>query len=369
VPYIQDRIVHDADAHLFEPPGWFEPWIEESLKEALAGLTRPRDDRVTQFIEKARSGYADPEYLARNEAEITLRKGFSALGAFEKAERSEAIDHLGVASQLVFTTAGLGPLAVSDLQADPVVAGGVARAHNRAMMDFCSADARMLPALYVPFCDMDLADEVAAEAIEMGGAALMIPSACPKHHSPSHVGFDRVWARAEEAGVPMVFHVGGGTRMNPTYKENGLPPVKDFVGGDDNFTSVSYLSIPEAPMQTLATLLIDGVLERFPNLKFGVIEMGAGLRLTHSARTRSGCRSFRFHPRSSFADRCGSHPIPMSPRAGSSETADRRSACSAPIIRTPKVAATRSSASRRASMGRIAATWNGRGSTARTLRT
>ncbi|MEJ2089209.1 MAG: amidohydrolase family protein, partial [Gammaproteobacteria bacterium] len=57
--------------------------------------------------------------------------------------------------------------------------------------------------------------------------------------------------------------------------ENGLPPVKDFGGGDDNFTSVSYMAIPEAPMQTLATLIIDGVLDRFPKLKFGVIEMGA----------------------------------------------------------------------------------------------
>ena len=63
--------------------------------------------------------------------------------------------------------------------------------------------------------------------------------------------------------------------MNLTYKDNGLPAVKDFIGGDDNFTSVSYMAIPEAPMQTLATLIIDGVLERHPDLKIGVIEMGA----------------------------------------------------------------------------------------------
>jgi len=63
--------------------------------------------------------------------------------------------------------------------------------------------------------------------------------------------------------------------LNPAYKNNGLPPVKDFIGGDDNFTSVSYMAIPEAPMQTLATLIFDGVLQRFPELKFGVIEMGA----------------------------------------------------------------------------------------------
>jgi predicted TIM-barrel fold metal-dependent hydrolase len=116
---------------------------------------------------------------------------------------------------------------------------------------------------------------MADEALRMGAAALMIPSACPKLHSPSHIGFDPMWARAQEAGVPVVFHVGGGRGMDPAYKANGLPPVKDFIGGDANFTSVSYMYISESPMQSLATLIIDGVFERFPRLRFGVIEMGA----------------------------------------------------------------------------------------------
>jgi uncharacterized protein len=35
------------------------------------------------------------------------------------------------------------------------------------------------------------------------------------------------------------------------------------------------MAIPVPPAQTLATLIIDGVMERFPRLKFGVIEQGA----------------------------------------------------------------------------------------------
>jgi predicted TIM-barrel fold metal-dependent hydrolase len=35
------------------------------------------------------------------------------------------------------------------------------------------------------------------------------------------------------------------------------------------------MSIPHPPMQTLTALIIDGVLDRFPRLKFGVIEQGA----------------------------------------------------------------------------------------------
>jgi predicted TIM-barrel fold metal-dependent hydrolase len=72
-----------------------------------------------------------------------------------------------------------------------------------------------------------------------------------------------------------VLHVGGEEKLNPVYKLNGLPPVPDFHGGDDNFTSVSYMPIPQAPMQTLATLIFDGVFDRFPRLKWGAIELGA----------------------------------------------------------------------------------------------
>ena len=103
----------------------------------------------------------------------------------------------------------------------------------------------------------------------------MVPSRCPQHHAPSHVALDAVWAQAQEAGIPVLFHVGGEEKMNPTYKLNGLPPVPDFHGGDDNFTSVSYMPIPNAVMQTLATLIFDGVFDRFPQLKWGAIELGA----------------------------------------------------------------------------------------------
>jgi predicted TIM-barrel fold metal-dependent hydrolase len=92
---------------------------------------------------------------------------------------------------------------------------------------------------------------------------------------------DRVWAQAQDAGLPIVFHVGGGHRLadgkllDPDYFENGGPRVPDFHGGDENFRSVDYMAIPTAPMQTLATLIFDGVLDRFPRLRFGVIEQGA----------------------------------------------------------------------------------------------
>ena len=270
--YVEGRLVYDADSHIHEPPGYAEsyadPSIRDQLARRLATYKRPPADEA---IAKQR----DPDFRAKDAEEILLRKNSLAVGAVIREDRSEALDLLGFGAQLVFTTTYLDPLRDFDTDAEVELAYAMARAHNRGIVDFCSVDRRLLPVCYVPFCDIDRAVDMTREAIELGAAALKIASHPPKHHSPSHVGLDKVWAQAQEAGVPIVFHVGGEQVMNPVYKNNGLPPVPDFHGGDTNFTSVSYLAIPYAPMQTLGTLIFDGVLDRFPDLRIGLIELGA----------------------------------------------------------------------------------------------
>ncbi len=143
------------------------------------------------------------------------------------------------------------------------------------MIDFCAVDQRLLPTAYVPLLDIDAAPRIAEEALKMGASGLMIPSTCPPGHSPSHVGFEPLWSLAEEAGVPILFHVGGEEKMNSAYMNNGLPQVLDFHGGAENFTSASYMTIPLSVWQTLSVLILDGVLDRHQNLMFGAIELGA----------------------------------------------------------------------------------------------
>jgi predicted TIM-barrel fold metal-dependent hydrolase len=204
-----------------------------------------------------------------------LRKNWSALGSFAREDRPRALDLLGFSSQLVFNTFLNPYLLDAERGPDLDFAYGLARAHNRAMADFCGVDRRLLAVGYVPLADFDRSRAMAEEAIAMGSKALLVPSACPARHSPSHVGLFPVWEIAQEARIPIVFHVGGGGQLlDPKYFANGLPPVPDFHGGAENFRSVDYMAIPFPPMQTLSTLIIDGVLDRFPRLKVGVIEQG-----------------------------------------------------------------------------------------------
>ena len=290
MPYNQTGlVVHDADAHIMETPGWLRDHADPGIRDRIEPLryssgnelrqTGDPDDQLRDLeaaFDRLAARHASDEYRAAEEAEIMARKNFAATGSFVADDRPRALDMLGFASQLVFNTFHNRRLHDWEHDGDIDLIVGVARAHNRGMLEFCSVDDRLLATCYVPLADIERAPALAGEAIESGAAALLVASGCPPGHSPSHVGLDPVWARAEEAGIPIVFHVGGtGDLIDPAYFANGLPIPPDFHGGEENFRSVDYMGIPGPPAQTLATMIFDGVLERFPDLRIGVIEQGA----------------------------------------------------------------------------------------------
>jgi uncharacterized protein len=289
MPYATGRIVHDADAHLMETPTWLQDHAEAAYRDRLPVLRYASGNELRQTgspedqqqdllasFDRLRERHESEEYRRVEEAEIMARKNFAATGSFIAEDRPRALDLLGFSSQLIFNTFHNGRLFGLEHAGDTDLAYAAARAHNRGMLDFCSVDPRLLPSLYVPLADPERAVAAAGEAINQGAAALLIASGCPPGYSPSHTDLFGVWAQAEEAGIPVVFHVGGtGDLIDPNYFVNGLPIPLDFHGGDENFRSVDYMGIPVPPAQTLATLIFDGVLERFGDLRIGVIEQGA----------------------------------------------------------------------------------------------
>jgi predicted TIM-barrel fold metal-dependent hydrolase len=285
--YIENRLVHDADAHIMETPNWLSDYADPDIRQRIkspgyVNELRQTGDNESQLEDidaafaRITERHGSDEYRADEAAEIMNRKNFAATGAFIAEDRPRTLDLIGVASQLVFNTFYNRRLHDWEHESDLDFSYGVARAHNRGMVEFCSVDSRLLPTCYVPLADFERTEAMAKEALEMGAAALLIPSGCPKGHSPSHVGLDPLWAIAQEAEIPVVFHVGGtGDLIDADYFQNGLPIPPDFHGGEENFRSVDYMGIPGPPMQTLATMIFDGVLERFPELRIGVIEQGA----------------------------------------------------------------------------------------------
>jgi predicted TIM-barrel fold metal-dependent hydrolase len=271
--YASGRQILDADSHLMELPGWLDRYADPDVRDHirplyLGGASALADDAIKRA--EARRGDAD---AARElEEALLVRKGWHGLGAFDPSERSRALDLLGFDAQLVFST-----FAATQFTGDEfdLLYGGAA-AHNRAIADFCSGDPRLLAVGLVPWSDADRAVQTAIDAIDLGCAAILLPSKPARRaQSITHPDFDPLWRTLEASDVPFVLHVGGAGRLIPAeFHDNGRP-VTDFLGGGENLRAKDYMAIAHMTEVFLAALIFDGVLERFPRLRGGSIEQGA----------------------------------------------------------------------------------------------
>jgi len=250
------------------------------------GRLRPvLDTAIARAGDRAR----DPAKAAEAEKRLLVDKGWYAMGAFDPAERSHVLDLFGFQAQLVFATFATAMFVGRDL--DLLYAGS--RAHNRAVAEFCAGDSRLLPVGFVPLADPDRALSTLREAIEVGCAAIHVPSTAAGERSPSHPDLDPVWATLAEADVPFVLHVGGGGRLLDRAFHNNAMPVSDHLGGGENIRSKDFLAVSHSPSLFLGVLILDGVFDRFPNLRGGVIEEGASWVVSWMRQLDFAQRAFR----------------------------------------------------------------------------
>jgi uncharacterized protein len=271
--YAEGRTYYDADSHLMELSGWLahyaDPDVRDELRPLALGGAGALADEAVRAAEARRGDRAAAAALERD---VMGPKGWSALGAFDPAERSRALDLLGFDAQLVFSTFAATQFASDDLR---VLYGGT-RAHNRAIADFCRADPRLIAVGFVPLADAELATRATREAIEMGCGAVLVPSQPPRDKSPTHPDYWPLWATLDDTGIPFMLHVGGGGRpLRRAFHENGKPAVTDFLGGGENVRSKDYMVLHHPPETFLACMALDGIFEQFPGLRGGCIEQGA----------------------------------------------------------------------------------------------
>ena len=161
MPYIEGRVVHDADAYIMETPDWLRDFADPAIRDRIeppgyANELRQTGDNDEQRADLDRAfatltaRHRSEEYTAVEAEELMLRKNFAATGSFLAEDRPRVLDLMGVRSQLVFNTFHNRRLHDWEHTGDLDLAYGTARAHNRGMVEFCAGDPRLLPTCYVP---------------------------------------------------------------------------------------------------------------------------------------------------------------------------------------------------------------------------
>jgi uncharacterized protein len=277
--YAHGRTFLDADSHLMELPGFLKEHADPGMRDRLPELSFSSGGKMRTALEDlmARGAHA-PEnvdrLLALGDGLIAGPKGYEALGAFNGPERSKALDLLGFDRQLVFATFSPGAIFTPDL--DPEVAAGGARAHNRAMAEFCGEDPRLLGVAAIPLDDPEAAVAEVDHALELGLKAVWIPHRPAGGRSPGHDDLDPFWAKIAEAGLPALLHVGGAPlQLSSAWMNTGRPIPTDWLGGGENVRGKDMIGLHHGAETFVGTLVLDGVLERHRTLQIGVIELGA----------------------------------------------------------------------------------------------
>ena len=294
--YADGRTIVDIDAHIMEPVGWLRSYASASVRDLIPEMGADDADFARLLGEGQRHHElrsTDSEFRARAEQEyMTMpRKGWLSLGGWDPHERSAALDLLGFELQLVFPTGSF-----PQVMGSPVAARAeAARAMNRGLTEFCS-DHRLLATAYVPF---EFGPSTAVEFVERAardGAAGVLVDSIPSQHQRSftHPDFDMVWAAIEHSGLAVLLHVGADQNYRPVprvFFDNGraMGHVRSDAPGD----ALSFMAIGYPGELFLASLVYDGVLERFPGLRVGVTELGATWLPSFLHFIDTGHRSFR----------------------------------------------------------------------------
>jgi predicted TIM-barrel fold metal-dependent hydrolase len=269
----------DVDQHLFESRTTWSEFIEPMHRSDALSITDDqcgwpwltwRDQRLTplEVPIPERSSLIGDDRLRR-------LHGDRAPASFDElvpdtyrsaGARLTALDEFGLDAAVLFPNYGL--LWEQRLASDRGAQRANARAYNRFVAGMCAdGDDRLFGVAHLMLHDPAWAVEEIARVRSEGVRLAMIAPAPVDGKPLSHADFDPVWSAFSDHGVAPVFHVSEfESPLHPAWRQG------EQEDGERLFDSI-FLYL--APAVALADLILNGTLERFPDLRVGVVELTA----------------------------------------------------------------------------------------------
>ena len=271
-------VLIDSDTHLFEPSGMWRAYVDPAERDvalhmatddlgytwlmfgdrrlSLGGPHRPGDvDGIGEFRQRLVEGLPAGFDLEEFTAEYS-----------DPAARLVQLDRAGFDASIMFPNYGISwerPLE-HDLRA--TLANMTA--WNRWIVEVAAkGGGRLYPVAHLSLRDLDWL-EAQLRTLADGGIRLgLIPPSLVNGRRLSDAGLDRAWAAFVDHGITPVFHVANQPR-----------PFDEAWYGEDMEGGISPLSVVfiwTGVALALADLILNGVLERHPDLRMGIMELSA----------------------------------------------------------------------------------------------
>ena len=274
---MNDSITYvDVDGHILEPPTMWLDYIEPEYRDGAVQILLDNKGLEYLSVAGATSWFMQGGVLGNiagigqdvrehlTPGSITYEESLLP-GGYDPHERIKVMDEEGIDVSILYPSLGL---CWEDVCPDSKLAAANCRAYNNWMIDFCKPyPDRLHAAAHIPALDVEEAVKELRRVANLGVKSAMLISAAPDGLAFGNLRFDPLWAEAQEIGIPISFHPTGsftsiGNRFYPTPE-------------DSSVWWIYVISSDEVKYQ-FTSLLNDGVLEKFPELKIVLLEWGVG---------------------------------------------------------------------------------------------
>ncbi len=274
--------VIDCDTHFTEPPDLWVSRAPASYKDRVLQVKRV-NGQDHWFIEGDIDFGPVGLTVVNNKGEkIQGKMGYGTFeelsrAAYDVKARLEFMDSLGLHAQIVYPNAA-GFSATRFMSVDDLELRNLSvTTYNDAIAEWQrQSNGRLFPQALLPFWDLKLTLKEARRAKEdLGLTGLTITDSPESFDLPDYAEpyWDPFWELCSALEIPLDFHIGsGGMKGGPSIFlgspwPSASPERRMAIGA-------TMLYLDNARM--LVNLLLSGILERFPKLKFVSVESGIG---------------------------------------------------------------------------------------------
>lgn len=283
--------INDADNHYYEPDNCFTRHIESRYKDQTVWIDRRGSGPSRMYIGSERChffsvGAGDSvgppgimKAFLRGDSDDGGSPSLSPINALgvpefvDKTARLAKMDAQSVDACLMLPTTGVG--VEPQLRETPEVLYPSIRAFNRWLEEDWGygTDGRIYGAPLLSLFDQPEAITELERLLAAGARFVVITAGPVAGRSPADPSFDPFWARCEEAGINVVYHIGR-TPFSEMYNTPwGLRP---HPPSHRHSLMEFALSFTERPIvDTVTALIADNLFERFPRLKVLSVEYGS----------------------------------------------------------------------------------------------